>query len=199
MSGGAREACFVKTLHLMLNQCAEALDAGVDAKLVYERTSELHGYSAVWLRRKYRDAEAGLIVEAKPRGGAQFVLMDDEMDTVLCHIVHEHTSYELVAMADRLEVITGGLAVSKATVSRALKRCGITQKNKTAVQQAKYTQDNIQHVRDYIESMRLRQAHRVFYFDETMVSSRDLQDRADIGLLRAHLHTALNQQCRISS
>jgi transposase len=120
----------------MLDQCEEALEAVIGAKQVYELVSDLHSYSAQWLRSKHRDAQADLCVEAKPRGGAQSVIMDDELDTVLSHIMHEHTSYEIAEMADRLEMITGGLRVSRATISRALKCCGLTLKKKTTVQQA---------------------------------------------------------------
>jgi transposase len=178
MSGGAREACPAKTLHLMLRQCAEALEAGGAAEQVYEHVSEVHGYGAGWLRSKHKAARAGLPVDAKPRGGVHSLIMDEEVDTILCDIVHEHSAYELAEMCERLEVVTGGLAVAPATISRALKRCGLTLKKKTTVQQAKYTQDNMQHTREYIDSMKQRPAHSVCYFDETMVSSRDLQGRA---------------------
>jgi transposase len=180
----------------MLDQYEEALEAVIEAKQVYELVSDLHGYSAQWLRRKHRVAQAGLCVEAKPRGGAQSVIMDDKLDTVVSHIMHEHTSYEIAEMADRLEMIAGGLRVSRATISRALKRCGLTLKKKTTVQQAKYTPDNMQHTQDYIESMKHRPAHSVCYFDETMVSNRA---GLSIGHYLAHQHTASSLLCPISS
>jgi transposase len=186
MSGGARQARPAKVLHLMLNQCVKDLEGGADAKEVYERISELHGYSAAWLRSKHMDALDGLSVEAKPRGGVQSRIMDDELDTLLTHIVRDHTSYELAEMAHKLELLAGGLCVSRATISRALQRCGLTLKKKTTVQKAKYTQDNLEHTEQYIQSMQQRPAHTVCYFDETMVSSRDMQAGRSIGLPRAY-------------
>jgi hypothetical protein len=112
-------------------------------------------------------------------GGAQARVITAELETILLQIVHENTAYELAEMADRLHLITNGVRVSKATISRALKRCCMTKKKKTTVQRANFTEENRKHTAEYTESMAPREAQTVSYFDETMVSSRDVQRRSN--------------------
>jgi DDE superfamily endonuclease len=176
--GGRRIACSDETMTLMLKQCdAAAADPEQQHEDSYAAIAATHGFSSSkWLRQKHRAYDRGAPVLARPRGGARVVAVTEEVDAMLnLHVLlntgtTQKEVREVMAMG-------GGLQLSTSSISRSLIRSGLSKKQKTTVQRAKFTADNAVWLSEYLGAIAWRPAATLHYFDETMVASRDPQGR----------------------